>query len=64
MDCKSLRTSAETVKILHGTLSPSFNNIEVRINSTVKKHINENILFGIIKPRYEEILEIMKRSCF
>ena len=57
--------SAETVKILHGTLSPSFNNnIEVRINSTVKKHINENILFGIIKPRYEEILEIIRDLVF
>ena len=55
------KETAETVKILHGTLSPNFNNnIEIRINSVQQKNINKNIVFGIIKPRYEEILEIIR----
>ena len=59
------RETAETIKILHGTLSPNFNNnIEIRINSVQQKNINKNILFGIIKPRYEEILEIIRDFVF
>jgi cell division protein FtsA len=59
------REMAETIKILHGTLSPNFNNnIEIRMNSVQQKNINKNILFGIIKPRYEEILEIIRDFVF
>jgi len=59
------RETAETIKILHGTLSPNFNNnIEIRINSVQQKNINKNILFGIVKPRYEEILEIIRDFVF
>ena len=59
------KETAETIKILHGTLSPNFNdNIEIRINSVQQKKINKNILFGIIKPRYEEILEIIRDYVF
>ena len=59
------KETAETVKILHGTLSPNFNNnIEIRINSVQQKNINKNIIFGIIKPRYEEILEIIRDFVF
>ena len=59
------KETAETMKILHGTLSPNFNNnIEIRINSVQQKNINKNIIFGIIKPRYEEILEIIRDFVF
>ena len=59
------KETAETVKILHGTLSPNFNdNIDVRINSLQEKKINKNVLFGIIKPRYEEIMEIIRDYIF
>ena len=59
------KETAETIKILHGTLSPNFNNnIEIRINSVQQKNINKNIIFGIIKPRYEEILEIIRDFVF
>ncbi len=59
------KESAETTKILNGTLSPNFNNkIEISINSKNKKLVNKNIIFGIIKPRYEEILEIIRDNIF
>ena len=59
------KETAETIKILHGTLSPNFNNnIEIRINSVQQKNIKKNIIFGIIKPRYEEILEIIRDFVF
>ena len=59
------KESAETAKILNGTLSPNFNDkIEISIDSKNKKLINKNILSGIIKPRYEEILEIVRDNIF
>jgi len=59
------KESAETAKILNGTLSPNFNDkIEISIDSKNKKLINKNILSGIIKPRYEEILEIIRDNIF
>lgn len=59
------REAAETMKILHGTLSPNFNKrIEATIDQKQKKIINDNIIFGIIKPRYEEILEIVRDNIF
>ena len=59
------KETAETIKILHGTLSPNFNNnIEISINSVQQRNINKNILYGIVKPRYEEILEIIRDFVF
>ena len=57
--------SSERTKIIHGTLNPPFNEkIEIDLDSKKKKNINLNLLYGIIKPRYEEILEIIRDNVF
>ena len=57
--------SSERTKIIHGTLNSPFNEkIEIDIDSKNKKKINMNLLYGIIKPRYEEILEIIRDNVF
>ena len=59
------RESSEHAKILYGTLSPQFNE-KITINSKYFKNklISRNLLFGIIKPRYEEIFEILRDNIF
>ena len=57
--------NAETLKIIHGSLNSSYNeNIDLNFDSNNKKKINKNLLHGIIKPRYEEILEIIRDNLF
>ena len=57
--------SAEVVKIMHGTITPTFNErVEIDINTNKRKVINKNLLYGVIKPRYEEILEIIRDNLF
>ncbi len=57
--------SAELAKIMHGTVSAPFNEkVEIEDDSNKKKIISKNLLFGIIKPRYEEILEIIRDNIF
>ena len=57
--------SSERVKIIHGTLNPPFNEkIEIDLDSKKKKIISMNLLYGIIKPRYDEILEIIRDNVF
>ncbi len=57
--------SSEHAKIFYGTLSPPFNE-RIAINSRhfKDKLISRNLLFGIIKPRYEEIFEILRDNIF
>ena len=44
---------------------PSYSGvITKRIDSRKKKLVSRNILFGIIKPRYDEILEIIRDNVF
>ena len=41
---------------MNGTLNLLFDE-EIEINSNeIKRTVNKNVLYGIIKPRYEEIL--------
>lgn len=57
--------SSERAKIINGTLNPPFNEkIEIDLDSKKKKIINMNVLYGIIKPRYDEILEIIRDNVF
>ncbi len=57
--------SAELIKIIHGTINPTFNEkIEIDLESQKGKIINKNLLYGIIKPRYEEIFEIIRDNIF
>ena len=50
---------------MHGTITPTFNErVEIDINTNKRKVINKNLLYGIIKPRYEEILEIIRDNLF
>ena len=57
--------SSERVKIIHGTLHPPFNEkIEIDLDSKKKKIISMNLLYGIIRPRYDEILEIIRDNVF
>ena len=59
------RESAEHTKIINGTLTLPFNEkIEIDTNQNVNKIISKNILYGIIRPRYEEILEIIRDYIF
>ena len=59
------RDSAEHAKIVYGTLNLPFNEkIAIDLDSNKKKIINKNILYGIIKPRYDEILEIVRDNVF
>ncbi|MAZ07702.1 MAG: cell division protein FtsA [Rickettsiales bacterium] len=56
---------AELTKIMHGNLHSSYNEtIEIGSDSQNKKKISRNLLLGIIKPRYEEILEIIRDNLF
>ena len=57
--------SSERTKIIHGTLNLPFNEkIEIDLDSKKKKIISMNLLYGIIKPRYDEILEIIRDNVF
>ncbi len=57
--------SSERLKIIHGTLNPPFNEkIEIDLDSKKKKIISMNLLYGIIRPRYDEILEIIRDNVF
>ena len=57
--------SAEHTKIVNGTLTLPFNEkIEINTNKNINKEISKNFLYGIIKPRYEEILEIIRDDLF
>ena len=57
--------SSERVKIIHGTFNPPFNEkIEIDLDSKKKKIISMNLLYGIIRPRYDEILEIIRDNVF
>ncbi len=52
---------AEYIKILHGTLEFSSNEkIKINLANGEEKLITQNLLHGIIKPRYEEIFEIIR----
>ena len=59
------RESAEHSKIVYGTLNLPFNE-KIKINSENfnNKTISRNLLYGIIKPRYEEIFEIIRDYMF
>ena len=55
------KEAAEHAKIIHGTINLPFNEkIAIDLDSNEEKVINKNILYGIIKPRYDEILEIVR----
>ena len=57
--------SAEFVKVIHGNLDYSINeSVKIVLNPQKVKKISNNLLFGIIKPRYEEILEIVRDNLF
>ena len=59
------RESAEHSKIIYGTLNLPFNEkIEINSENFNNKTISRNLLYGIIKPRYEEIFEIIRDYIF
>ena len=59
------KEAAEHAKIIHGTINLPFNEkIAIDLDSNEEKIINKNILYGIIKPRYDEILEIVRDNVF
>ena len=59
------RESAEHSKIIYGTLNLPFNEkIEINSENLKNKYISKNLLYGIIKPRYEEIFEIIRDHIF
>ena len=59
------RESAEHSKIIYGTLNLPFNEkIEINSENFNNKTISRNLLYGIIKPRYEEIFEIIRDHIF
>jgi cell division protein FtsA len=59
------REFAEHSKIIYGTLSLPFNEkIEINSENFNNKTISKNLLYGIIKPRYEEIFEIIRDHIF
>jgi len=59
------RESAEHSKIIYGTLNLPFNEkIEINSENLNNKYISKNLLYGIIKPRYEEIFEIIRDHIF
>jgi len=52
---------AEYIKIIHGNLEYSnAKNFKINLPHGKEKIITQNLLLGIIKPRYEEILEIIR----
>ncbi len=59
------KESAEHAKIINGTLALPFNEkISINSNQNEDKVISKNLLYGIVKPRYEEILEIIRDYIF
>ena len=59
------RESAEHSKIIYCTLNLPFNEkIEINSENFNNKTISRNLLYGIIKPRYEEIFEIIRDHLF
>ena len=57
--------TAELTKIMYGSVVSPFNeDIEINLDSRKKKVINKNLIYGIIKPRYDEILEIVRDKVF
>lgn len=57
--------AAEHAKVVHGTLTPPFDEkITINSNQIKGKVISKNLLYGIMKPRYEEILEIIRDYIF
>ena len=57
--------AAEHAKIMYGSVVAPFNEkVEIEIDSNRRKLISKNLLYGIIKPRYEEILEIIRDKTF
>ena len=59
------RESAEHSKIIYGTLNLPFNEkIEINSENLNNKTISRNLLYGIIKPRYEEVCEIIRDYIF
>ncbi|MAI29179.1 MAG: cell division protein FtsA [Rickettsiales bacterium] len=57
--------TAELTKIMYGSVVSPFNeNIEINLDSGKKKIVNKNLIYGIIKPRYDEILEIIRDKVF
>ena len=59
------KDAAEHAKIVFGTINLPFNEkITIDLDSNKEKVINKNILYGIIKPRYDEILEIVRDNVF
>ena len=56
---------AEHSKIIYGTLNLPFNEkIEINSVNFNNKTISRNLLYGIIKPRYVEIFEIIRDHIF
>ena len=52
---------AEYIKIIHGNLEyTNEKNFKINLTNGKEKIITQNFLHGIIKPRYEEILEIIR----
>ena len=57
--------TAEFTKIMYGSVVSPFNeNIEINLDSRKKKIVNKNLIYGVIKPRYDEILEIVRDKIF
>ncbi len=57
--------TAELTKIMYGSVVSPFNeNIEINLDSRKKKIVNKNLIYGVIKPRYDEILEIVRDKVF
>ena len=57
--------TAELTKIMYGSVVSPFNeDIEINLDSRKKKVVNKNLIYGIIKPRYDEILEIVRDKVF
>lgn len=56
---------AEHTKVVHGTLAPPFDEkFIINSNQIKRKVISKNLLYGIMRPRYEEILEIIRDYIF
>ena len=65
MDFQISIEAAEHAKIMYGSVVAPFNEkVEIEIDSKRRKLISKNLLYGIIKPRYEEILEIIRDKIF
>ncbi len=50
---------------MYGSVVSPFNeNIEINLDSRKKKIVSRNLVYGVIKPRYDEILEIVRDKVF